>query len=233
MISNVDWRSGQEFTANNAGSADDVLVHDEPEVIEATEVAEETAPVEEQTVSDIPVIGSVSSPRRDDSGNFVFDAKASVSTDSPIAYVLFSDPDCTMEVLRNNDGHFSSVPPSQSSNYYLRALNLITEEWSEIKTLTGFVKAVMYEKVTKEELTRICNSGDYGTAPPKYSHRFAPGFTIVAKGMNPDEKREVKSIPEICNKVMMGNWSSIDIDTMEYDSQNRVKKLVIIVNYPS
>ena len=231
VLGDMDGKSDQEYLVNDSGPGNSGRTQDEPRVTE-TEDAGGVVSVDEQVTSELPVINSVSKPRRESSGNYTFDAKASVPTDAPIVYVLFSDPDCTMEVCRSNDGHFSSVPPSQSSRYYLRAVNLITDEWSEIMTLTGFVKAVMYEKVTADELKRICNSGDYGTAPPKYSHRFAPGLSIVAIGMNQGE-RAVSSVSEICNKVMMGHWSSIDIKSIEYDSQNRVKKLVIIVNYPS
>jgi hypothetical protein len=178
------------------------------------------------------VIESVSAPVRNVSGNYSFEAKASVPTEDALTYVLFSDEQCSVEVTRNDDGKFDSVAPSQSSCYYLRVLNVMTSEWSETKIVKGFVKQVMYEKITKDELERIANSGDYGTAPKGFSHRFAPGLTIIAKGMNPEE-RKVQSLSDVCDKIMMGTWSSITVESIDYDSQNRIKKLVFIVNYPS
>lgn len=185
-------------------------------------------PVEK--VSTVPVISSVSNPVRDAAGNYSFQVKASVESGDDLKYGLFSDANRQNQVAMTSDGNFTSIAPSSTGSYYLAVVNDITHQWSESKKVSGFDKPVMFEKVTKEELEKICNSGDYGMAPAKFSHRFAPGFVIVANGMKDDE-RAVKSVSDICQKVMMGTWRSITIQTMEYDSQNRVKKLVFNVNY--
>ena len=203
--------------------------------VEAVAAAAPAEPVTEivqpeEPRSAVPVIDNISSPKRNSAGKYSFEAKASVPGDDQLEYVLFADQDANVELVRQDVGTFVDLEPSQSGVYYLAVQNTATQEWSEMRAVKGFVKPVMYEKVTIDELQKICNSGDYGTAPDKYSHRFAPGFVIVANGMHADEKA-VKTIPDICLKVMMGTWRSISIESIDYDSQNRVKKLVFNVNY--
>lgn len=186
--------------------------------------------VEEVVVPAVPVVESVSSPVRDNSGNYSLDVLATVHTGAPLKYFLYEDAACCIEKAQSTTGKFTSVAPCASSTYYLVVLNVNTGESSEAMPVKGFVKLLMYEKITKSELEKICNSGDYGTAPAKFNHRIASKLVIVTNGIN-DGERGVASVADVCQKVMMGTWSSVVVEDIEYDIQNRMKKLTLRVNY--
>lgn len=178
----------------------------------------------------VPVVESVSAPVRDNSGNYSLDVLAIVHTGDPLEYFLYEDAECYVEKARTTTGKFTSVIPSAASTYYLRVVNVNTGESTDAMPVKGFVKLMMYEKITKSELEKICNSGDYGTAPAKFNHRIASKLVIVTNGIN-DGERGVASVADVCQKVMMGTWSSVNVEDIEYDSQNRMKKLTLRVNY--
>ena len=200
-------------------------------VEEVVQESDTTKATESVAIMIKPEIVSVSNPVRDAAGKYSFEVKAVSADESPLDFVLYSDKECTAMVLNQSENIFKNIEPSASGVYYLIAINALSGDRSEVRSIKGFTKPVMYEKVLKEDLQTICNSGDYSTAPAKYSHRFVPkGLVIEAKNMNPGEK-PVATVSDICLKVMMGTWSSVVVENLEYDSQNRVKKIVIVINY--
>lgn len=200
------------------------------------EVVVEAAPVVEEPVVDepapavpaVPEIKEVSVPAYGADRKYSFSVKAEVHTGDALEYVLYGDDACQKEIVRTLDGVFSGIASSHAGTYYLCVVNSVTGETSAVTPVKGFV--FKYDKITKEELERICNSGDYGTAPAKFNHRIVAKLAIVANGIKSDE-RGVASVADICQKVMMGTWNSISVDEITYDSQNRMKKLTISVNY--
>ena len=209
------------------------VIMDAPQVEEVV-VETVAAPVEivEEVVvvPAVPVVESVSSPVRDNSGNYSLDVLATVHTGDPLEYFLYEDAECYVEKARSTTGKFASVAPAAASTYYLRVVNVNTGESTEAVPVKGFVKLMMYEKITKAELEKICKSGDYGTAPAKFNHRIASKLVIGTNGIN-DGERGVASVADVCQKVMMGTWSSVNVEGIEYDTQNRMKKLTLRVNY--
>lgn len=193
-------------------------------------VEDVAAEVEVPVVDAVPVIGDISAPKRGASGKYSFSVVATVPTEDRLLYVLYSDQECQKEVAQSLDGIFDGLPAVASAKYYVRVQNLATDDLSEVVKVSGFVPVTMYEKITKEEIEKVCNSGDY-TATTKLNTRIANGCQIVAQGMNSDE-RGVSTVADVCNKVMMGTWKSVTVAApIEYDSQNRMKKLVLRVNY--
>lgn len=201
------------------------------EAVDSAGLSEVKDTVETTPVVFIPEILSVTTPVRDAAGKYSFEVKAVSADEAPLNFVLYSDKECSKIVLHQNSNIFKGVEPTASTIYYLVVINAITGDVSVPKIIKGFTKPVMYEKVQKADLEKICNSGDYEkNAPDKYSHRFSPMLVIEAKGMRPDEK-PVANISDICLKIMMDTWASVVVEELQYDSQNRVKKLVIVVNY--
>ena len=124
-------------------------------------VTSEVNEIEEATpVVFIPEIISVTSPVRDAAGKYSFEVKAVSADEAPLNYVLYSDKECTKLALHQNSNIFNGVEPTGSGTYYLVVINAISGQPSEVKTIKGFTRLVMYEKVKKEDLQAICNSGD-------------------------------------------------------------------------
>lgn len=186
--------------------------------------------IETPEVSAVPVIGDVTAPKRMASGKYAFSVSASVPTGDELIYAVYSEAECLTEVAKSLDGKFDEIPAVPSATYHVRVQNLSTKDNSEVVAVSGFVPLVMYEKITKAEIERICNSGDFGTAPQKFNHRIANGCQIIPQGINPDE-RGVSTVADVCGKIQIGMWKSVTAETIEYDAQNRMKKLVLKVNY--
>lgn len=201
------------------------------EVAEAAPVVQ-TPVVEVETVPTVPAVpqlDNVSTPEYGTDRKYSFTAKAQVSTGDALDYVLYSDETCQKEVARNRDGVFAGLVSNSAGTYYLRVVNTVTDESTAAVPVKGFV--FKYDKISKTELEKICNSGDFTSAPPKFNHRVSSKLVITTKGMKEDE-RGVASIADICHKVEMNKWQSIAVEHIGYDSQYRMNKLVINVNYP-
>jgi hypothetical protein len=186
-------------------------------------------------VSTVPVLleDGITAPKRANDGTFSFTAGAYVESEDQLMYILYADEACTQEVKKDLYGNFESLPALESETYYLRAQNVATKEFSEVVPVKGFAKPqlMMYQKITKEDLNNIINvNKNYSAAPKGFSHRIAPSFKVVVNGADAGDGNVAK-IDEICAKVMMEIWSSVSIDEITYDSQNRMNKLVITVNY--
>ena len=191
-------------------------------------------PVVEETVSTIPVFleSGITAPERDAKGNFRFSARAEVESAHQLKYVLYKDVNCTELVSENISGQFTDVPPVASKTYYIRVQNMATGDWSVSMPVQGFVALPKYDKITKAELENLFNvQKDYNMAPRDFKNRLAPSYTIVANGMNENE-RPVSDIADVCLKIFNETWSYVVVEEpIIYDNQNRLKKLTIRVNY--
>ena len=201
-------------------------------MVEETVASEEqqVVPNEEPVVSAVPMISEISAPKRQSTGKYNFSVSASVPTSDELIYFVYSDVECLTEVAKTLDGNFMNIPAVASQTYYVRVQNLSTKDLSEVSSVSGFVPLTMYEKITKAEIEKICNSGDFGTAPDKFNLRIAKGCQIIPQGIK-DGERGVSTVADVCQKIMMGIWQSVTAESIEYDSQNRMKKLVLRVNY--
>lgn len=196
-------------------------------------IVEPEVVIPQDTVSTIPVIliDAVKVPVREANGNFSFSAQAEVESGQQLKYALYKDEACMELVTENLSGNFYDVPPVSSAVYYLRAQNLVTGDWSDILPVNGFVQLVMYVKITKAELENLINvQKDYTMAPKDFKKRTSPTFTVVVNGANENE-RGVSDIADICMKTLNGIWSSVVVEDLDYDRQNRLQKLTIRVNY--
>ena len=211
---------------------ENILLENDKEVVEVLVEEEETVVVQELP-STIPCIlpGSVTTPGRDGNGNFSFSVKAEVESGHQLKYALYKDAACAELVSENLSGSFTNVLPLSSKTYYLRVQNLGTGDWSDVIPVTGFVELQMYQKITKAELENLINvQKDYSMTPKDFKYRIAPSFAIVANGVNENE-RGVSDLADICMKTYNGVWTSVVIENITYDRQNRLQKLTIRVNY--
>ncbi len=202
------------------------------EVVETVPVTVPVPVVEEEPalpVPAVPQLGDVSTPEYGADKKYGFTVKAQVHTADALDYILYSDAACQKEVTRNRDGVFAGLSSNSAGTYYLRVVNTVTDESTVAVPVKGFL--FKYDKISKTELEQICNSGDFASAPPKFNHRISSKLVITSRGIKENE-RGVASVADICQKVMMNTWQSITVEHIGYDSQYRMNKLVINVNYP-
>lgn len=199
----------------------------EPSVVETVPV------VPEDTLSTIPVIvmDEVTTPIREADGNFSFSARAEVESGHQLKYVVYKEDACLDPVAENLSGSFTTLPPLPSKIYYLRVQNIVTGDWSESVPVEGFVQIIMYERITKALLEDLINvKKDYSYAPKDFKKRTSPSLQIVVNGANENE-RPVSDVADLCLKTSNNIWTSVVVEQVEYDRQNRLQKLIVRVNY--
>ena len=187
----------------------------------------------QDTVSTVPVIvqDGIAAPKRAESGKYGFSVQASVESAHKLKYFLYSDEACTQEVASNLSGAFADIPAAASRTYYVRVQNVATGDLSEVIPVEGFVQLVMYQKITKAELEKLINvDKDWGAAPKGFSARIATPLSLHVSGLKQGE-RGVAKVDDICLKVYNEVWSSVVVENIGYDSQGRMNKLAIKVNY--
>ena len=186
----------------------------------------------------MPIVTDTGKPEYDKTTNsYRFSAKASVPSGDPLTYQLVDKS--SNIIASNSSGSFSGVNPSEDGTYYLQVVNA---RYRDIKTnpqkITGFdvqpeVIQPTVRKVTAQELAAKLNTGDYGSSFSKTWEReyMAPGYVVVCEGKKEGE-RAPESIGDICNRILMGTWSSLTVKSLSYDELNRITRVRIVVNYP-
>lgn len=212
---------------------EDILLgkEDTSEVVVEQPVAEQE--VQEPAVSTIPVIPAdgIKGPERNAAGNFDLSVLASVESAHQLKYFLYKDEACTQEAASNLSGTFADIPAVASKTYYVRVQNLATGDVSEVLPVAGFVELFKYKQITKAELEKLFNvDQDWGAASDDFRVRVSSSLSIKVNGLKEGE-RGVAKCDDICMKVFNGIWSSVVVENIGYDAQNRMNKLVIKVNY--
>lgn len=190
-------------------------------------------PEPEIQISRVPVAILEAAPKRAKSGNYSFNVLASVESEEQLRYVVYTDTTCTVEVAANLDGVFANIPPANTGTYYVKVQNVASQDYSEIIPVEGLIRLVQYRKITKAELEKLFNVDKSWNAAPDFfpsslSHNYGSSLTVL--GMSPDE-RKPGSLGDICTKVSIGTWSSATVESISYDNQGRLTKLVVRANY--
>lgn len=186
----------------------------------------------------MPVVTDTGKPEYDQTAKaYRLTVTASVPSGDPLTYQLVDKS--SNIIASNSTGSFSGVNPSDDGTYYLQVVNARNRD---IKTspqkITGFdaqpeVIQPTVRKVTAQELAAKLNTGDYGSSFSKTWEReyMAPGYVVVCDGKKEGE-RAPESIGDICNRILMGTWSSLTVKSLSYDDFNRITRVRIVVNYP-
>ena len=119
------------------------------------------------------------------------------------------------------------VDPSYSGKYLVYVSNSRTS--SSQTEITGCYR--MVEKLSKSEIQAAFNSGDYQKGDQNsFKTRISSKCSYHFSGIRDGEDAPV-SYNEIFNRISMGVWSSVEVNSIAYDARNRVSNLSITVNY--
>ena len=132
------------------------------------------------------------------------------------------------DIQSNQTGEFY-VQPSASGRYYVYVKDNYGNK-SEYKEVKGCYRPV--NKVTKEELQQILNSGRAQSAiDADFANRVSSGCRYEFVGINEDEDSP-KSYNEILNRIRMKTWSSVTVLSVTHNSEtNKLVRARIQVNY--
>ncbi len=171
-----------------------------------------------------PEILSVSTPRYDNaSKTYSFQVMASGEN------LTFTVADAKKKDVQSNQTGDFRVQPSSSGKYYVYVTDRFGNK-SEYKEVKGFYRPV--NKVTKEELQQILNSGRAQSAiDANFPDRVFSGCKYEFVGIHEDEDIP-RSYNEILNRIRMRTWSSVTVLSVSHNSEtNKLVRARIQVNY--
>ena len=168
------------------------------------------------------------------SGTYSFHVVAKTRSGDEIIYKLFSKKNDM--ISSNGDGLFLDVKPTQDGVYYVQAVNAGKQELAtSLRPVSGFdVKEVAVAKVSKGDLTAKFNTGSYEKSFSGSWERtyLAPGCKFSFTGIREGERRP-SDIGDICRRINMNAWASVNVTSVSYDALNRITGMTIAVNYPT
>lgn len=168
-------------------------------------------------------------------GTYSFKVEAKAPSGDAILYKLFDKQN--KEIASNPDGFFLDVKPSADGGvYYVQAVNSREPSLATaLKAVSGFdVKEVAVAKVDKGTLTGKFNTGSYADNFSGAWERtyLAPGCKLRFTGIREGE-RHPSDIGDICRRINMNTWASVQVTSVSYDSLNHITSMTIDVKYPS
>lgn len=184
----------------------------------------------EPVVSTIPVIDSITPPVRNGKG-YDFVVFASVESNDTLCYHLYGDDSCINEIDKSYTGAFKNIPGTDTEIYYIRVENCKTSEFSEIAGKRDFKKLPKAKQITKGDFEKFFNSKkSWAEAPRSMVDGLAVGYVINCEMRK--EERKVSTVGDVCQKMQLGIWDSVEVFDVIHDGDGRVTKLVIKANYP-
>lgn len=205
----------------------------QPDPVVVAEPVQEVIPEPVIQVSRVPFAAVDGRPVRTSDGNYSLNVVAVVESEEQMKYAVFADSTCVTEVASNLDGVFTGIPPTTTGVYFVRVENIISKDCSDVIPVDGFVKLIQYRKITKSELEKLFNvDKSWNAAPAFFRSSLSPnyGMNLTILGMNENE-RKPGSLGDICTKVSIGTWASATVESISYDDQGRLTKLVVRANY--
>ena len=195
------------------------------------------APVVQQpTVADAtPSFTEVSEPSFNrKNGTYSFKVAATTPSGDNIIYKLFSQK---KDLVGNSeDGYFQNIKPTTDGVYYVQAVNAVNpEKTTALRPVSGFeVKEVAVDKISKGDLTAKFNTGSYAQSFSGAWERtyLAPGCKFTFTGIR-DGERHPSDIGDICRRINMNTWASVNVTSVSYDALNHITGMTIAVTYPT
>jgi len=188
------------------------------------------SPVPEKVPAEntMPTITSVAAPEYSQQTNsYRLEVAAATLNGDRLEYRLYHD-DGTEVAAYSDNGAFDAVPPSENGTYFLEVMNPKTGQKTEMQKIAGFRK--LMAKISAAKVEEILNS-DYTELSKNLTYNFAGTVRIVCHGVKEGD-RIPEGVSDVCDKVMMGTWRSVDVTNVGYDAENRVNSITVKVNYP-
>lgn len=206
-------------------------------VTENPAAVETAAPVVQQpTAADAtPAFTEMSEPSfNQKNGTYSFKVAAKTPSGDNILYKLFSNK--KELVSSNEDGYFQNIKPTADGIYFVQAVNAGKQELAtDLRQVSGFeVKEVAVNKISKADLTAKFNTGSYTQSFSGAWERtyLAPGCKFTFTGIKEGE-RHPSDIGDICRRINMNTWASVNVTSVSYDALNHITGMTIAVTYPS
>lgn len=179
-------------------------------------VTADSKPAEQAPKIEITSVNRSSITAYDRNYNITVNVKSTLS-DSDFTYEAINDKN---DVVNAGKSSRFTVPQSESGVYFVRVIDEKTGESSLPYKVTGCT----IQRMSKQRLESICNSGDYTTMRNEEAYQLSPKLTMEFVFVVGEPDSEVAtSIDDICTRIQFGLWKSVSIMEIEYDNLYRVK----------
>lgn len=169
-----------------------------------------------------PEINTITSPAyNEDTKRYTFTVSASGSN---LKYNLWANS----TKIKTQDNGIFIVDGLDWGSYSVYVTDTRTGMRSKKRTVPGCLK--LFNKLTQSEIQNAFNSGDYQEGDKLDFSHCLRGCKFTFNGLKPSEETP-SSYSEIFNRIGLGTWRSVTVWSIQHDSQNRVKKMSITVNY--
>ncbi len=136
-------------------------------------------------------------------------------------------------VSKSNNGRFRAIPATESGEYslYVHWTDSLGYPGLAVDTLlTGFkpFEKPKIKKLEANELENLINKCDrkLSVRNTKISSALRLEFTNIMS-----EEKRPETIDEIYNKIKFGMWSSINVTSVDYNDDNQVVQITMLINH--
>lgn len=132
----------------------------------------------------------------------------------------------------SSDGHFRNIPATETGVYSLVARNKSTGEQSDEKVVSGFViiKANI-QKMSVGELQRLVDNKDNSLVGAGANSSISPDVRFSFVNLQSGEKAP-QVFTDIFGKIRKEIWVSVTVQSVSYDSQDRISSVTFRITYP-
>lgn len=130
------------------------------------------------------------------------------------------------------DGHFRNIPATETGVYTLIACNTATGAKSEEKIISGFVEVKPnIQKMSTDELQRLVDNKDNSLVGAGANPSISPSVKLTFVNLQSGEKAP-QVFTDIFGKIRKELWLSVTVQSVSYDSQNRISSVSFRITYP-
>lgn len=151
----------------------------------------------------------------------------SLDSEKELIYELL--PEYEEKVLMSNsDGQFVGIDPTPSGTYRFRVRVKETDQTSEPQIVTGFNERpkIAITPMTEDELEKKINQ----RISSQERQKISPMVQVVYT--NKREEDAFKSLQDVENQLMYGQWSAVRVISVKYSKENIITTVSLEIVYP-
>lgn len=180
----------------------------------------------ENDKSSAPEIVKISTPKKnavDNTYSFIVTANGS--------NLLYHLADKNKDEIGSPQTDCEMIVPATPDGVYYVFVSDGSGLQSEYSKVTGCLSIVKVKKITAEEMSSILNSGNAESATAAdFKNRVSPGCRLKFTGIS-DEEEVPSGLYEVINRINLGTWSSVVVNSMSYNDADMVSAVSITVMY--
>ncbi len=147
--------------------------------------------------------------------------------------IVLTDKSTGTAIAESKNGSFVGVPPSKAEGGIYLIQIVDTKKDSVLctpQTMDGFLPVQKVDhKLSMADLQKMIESGDETLVGNGENPYLAPDYTIKYKGLS-DGDNHPSNFADVLEKLDMGIWNSVKVESVEYDDTKHIKNITLHIN---